>query len=151
MYSLTCDEERVGRWVAKTAGWYWTPSRGTAIGLEKDGNLIAGVVFEDYRGTNCTIHLAGIPRSGWIVNRLFLKAIRDYIYRNLKCTRLTAPVPENKRAFIGMLLRFGWEVEFVQKRGHYGQDLIYFVLWLDKPNVFTRLELHGRRQLSSET
>lgn len=142
---LCWDSDRVGHWVALQADWDWVPGMGEAIGLIRDGKLIAGFAFTEFRGSSCTVHLAGVEQTGWMRNRHFLCAVRDYVY-GAECIRLTAPVPESEQRFIRMLLRAGLVLEAVLARAHYGRNLWLLVLWLDKPNLLTRLEPHGRRR-----
>jgi hypothetical protein len=123
---------------------------GEAIGLIRDGRLIAGFAFTNYRGSSCEVHIAGNETSGWMKNRHFLQSVANYVY-SLECIRLTAPVPESEQRLIKMLLRAGLTLEAMLARAHYGKNLWLMVLWLDKPNLLTRLDIHGRRRLSSET
>jgi hypothetical protein len=56
---IVCDQpERIGPWVSEKTGGRWSPGRGTAIGLEKDGELVAGVLYDDFNGANVLMHVA---------------------------------------------------------------------------------------------
>jgi len=84
------QDERVCQWVAERidAGECFT---GVTIGLEENGELIAGVVFDMYTGPGISMHVAAIPGKRWMT--------RDYLYRcfaypfeQLHCHRITGLV-----------------------------------------------------------
>ncbi len=62
-----------------------------AIGLEQDGELIAGVVYENYTGKNITMHVAAVPGKRWL-NREFLFRSFAYPFLQLDCNRVTGLV-----------------------------------------------------------
>lgn len=62
-----------------------------ALGLEQDGELVAGVVFNEYTGTNINIHVAAVPGKRWM-NRDFLFRVFAYPFLQLKCNRVTGLV-----------------------------------------------------------
>lgn len=64
-----------------------------AIGLEKDGELIAGVVYEGYNGHNVWMHVAAEPGKRWL-NRLYLRVCFMYPFEQLKCQRVSGYVEE---------------------------------------------------------
>lgn len=63
----------------------------TAIGLERDGKLVAGVVYEGFNGHNVWIHLAGLPGRRWL-NREFLRAAFCYPFVQCGVQRLSGYV-----------------------------------------------------------
>ena len=71
MNVITDDTDRIGEWVCTRAGGTGIKGRGTAVGLEKHGRLIAGVIFEDYNGANINVHVASDGSKNWL-NREFL-------------------------------------------------------------------------------
>ena len=72
---VTDQNERVGEWVASripNSQWH----QYQAIGLEKNGELVAGVVIEAYvENARCSIHCAGDGKR-WL-NREFLFVVFD--------------------------------------------------------------------------
>lgn len=92
MSSLVKNEnDRVGKWVCERSGGRYIPGMGHAIGLEKDGELIAGVFIENYTGTSCMLHVAGIGRR-WLTKE-FLFTVFWYVFTQLGCKVALAPVP----------------------------------------------------------
>lgn len=88
---LTSEHARVAAWVAERAGCsHHAWAEYTTIGLERDGELVGGVVFESFTGTNANIHVAG---SGpYWMTRTFLFAVFDYAFNQLGLKRLTGYV-----------------------------------------------------------
>ncbi len=58
------------------------------IGLERDGELIAGVLYDDFNGSNIWMHVAAKPNSNWL-NRMYLKACFAYPFLQLNCKRVS--------------------------------------------------------------
>lgn len=69
-----------------------------SIGLERDGEVVAGIVYCDKTPTNVFLHVAAKPGVNW-VSRAFLKLVFGFPFDGLKVKRITALVPEsNTRA-----------------------------------------------------
>jgi len=62
-----------------------------AIGLERRGALIAGVVFEGFNGKNMWIHVAAAQGGRWLT-RTFLKACFTYAFEICRVDRLSGYV-----------------------------------------------------------
>ena len=106
---LCLDAEIVGPWVASRTGGTWSPGRGTAIGkLDDQGNLIAGVLYEDWNGANIMCHIAG--EGNW-ASRQFLNVIFDYPFNQLKVKRITVPVGSTNIKSIHLVTRMGFALE----------------------------------------
>ena len=107
---VTFDAELVGPWVSAKTGGMWTRGRGTAIGRLKDGELVAGVLYEDYTNANIVCHIAG--DDGW-ATRGFLGLIFNYPFEQLGVKRITAPVHSNNEKSILLMTRLGFTLEAV--------------------------------------
>lgn len=72
----------VGEWVAARAGGKFCADAMQAIGLEKNGNIIAGVIYERYNGESMWVHVAIEGR----LTPAYLRAIFDYpfVYCDVK-------------------------------------------------------------------
>jgi len=81
------------------------------IGLERDGELIAGVLFENFNGRNCWMHVAVAP--GEYVTRAFTRYSFEYPFRELGLQRLTGWVEASNTAARDFDERLGFEVEAV--------------------------------------
>lgn len=84
------EDERVCSWVAERVSENeFILARG--IGLAEDGELIAGVVYENYTGKNITMHVAAVPGKRWL-NREYLYRCFAYPFIQLGCNRVTGLV-----------------------------------------------------------
>ena len=122
------DKERVGAWVAarveQTASW----GSFYAMGAERNGELIAGIVFNNYNGANATAHIC-IEKPGKYLLELLTHAFR-YAFTFCKLERLTGLVPSDMPKVLAFDLRLGFEQEFVMRRAAPGgQDMHVLVMW----------------------
>ncbi|MEN6526405.1 MAG: GNAT family protein, partial [Candidatus Polarisedimenticolia bacterium] len=85
----------------------------TTIGLERNGELVGGVVFECFTGTNANIHVAG-SGSYWMT-RVFLFAVFGYAFNQLKLKRLTGYVEAANTRALGFNRKLGFTQEAVLK------------------------------------
>lgn len=84
------QDDRVIPWVGKRIGEEdFGPAN--ALGVEKDGELIAGVVFNLYNGPSICMHVAAIPGANWL-SKDFLYRCFAYPFIQLKCNRVTGLV-----------------------------------------------------------
>lgn len=108
------DKERVAAFVARevdqTASW----GGYNAIGVERDGELIAGIVVNNFNGTNATVHIAltkSLPRD-------FLPVCFEYLFVQCGLKRVTGLVPADNPKALKFDLHIGFKEEFVMKHGH---------------------------------
>ena len=84
---MTADRTRVLAFVQKHIPLAFV-SNMTAVGLERDGELIAGVIYEGFNGHNVWMHCA-IPGR---LTREFLHYCFQYPFLELGCKRVSAYV-----------------------------------------------------------
>lgn len=77
------DGDAVARFVSEKLNFGITPPY-TAMGIERNGQVTAGVIFHCFEGPNVHVTVAG---TGW--TREFLTSLGDYVYRQLGCERMT--------------------------------------------------------------
>lgn len=65
----------------------------TSIGVERDGEVIGGVVLDNYNVRSICIHVAGQCGKSWLT-RKFIAFVFGYVYDGLKCEKLIGIVPE---------------------------------------------------------
>lgn len=124
------DKERVGKWVAEQVGHAGDWGSFYAFGIEAGGEIVAGVVVNNYNGVNATAHIAIKKRSKLLV-KLF-QVVANYAFNQCKLKRLTGMVPTNEPDTIAFDKKLGFEEEFVMKDGAPGADMMILVLWPDK-------------------
>lgn len=131
MSNLVFDQKfLVGEWVAHKVGQNADWGSFYAMGVERDGELVAGVVFNNYNGANATCHIA-IDKFTKAIIPLF-EAVCDYAFNHCKLKRLTGMVPSNEPDILAFDKHLGFEEEFVMKDGAPGADMHVLVLWPDK-------------------
>lgn len=131
------DKERVGQWVAEQVDQDTHWGSFYAMGVEKDGELVAGVVMNEYNGHNAACHIA-ITKTGKHVFRLF-EFFADYAFNHCGLKRLTGMVPTSKPDVIAFDKHIGFQEEFVMKQAAKdGSDLCILVIWPDENNRWLR-------------
>ncbi len=120
---VTFDADIVGPWVSSKTGGHWCKGRGTAIGRLKDGELVAGVLYEDYTKANIVCHIAG--DEGW-ATRGFLGLIFDYPYNQLGVERITAPVHSDNVKSRLLMNRLGFTLEATLAKAIPQGDLLLY-------------------------
>lgn len=83
---IVFDADRIGPWVCKRTGGSYHGD-GSAIGLERGGELVAGVLFDNYNGRSACMHVAAIPGKRWMT-REYLRICFDYPFNQLKLQKL---------------------------------------------------------------
>lgn len=126
---LSFDAELIGPWVYWKTGGEWTPERGKAIGKIRDGKLVAGVIYEDYSGTNVICHIAG--EGNW-ADRYFLAVIFDYPFTQLKVNRITAPICSSNKKSIDLVTKMGFNLEAKLHGATSKGDLLIFSMFKDE-------------------
>jgi RimJ/RimL family protein N-acetyltransferase len=118
------EDERVAAWVAERAGQTRVVAP-AAIGLERDGRLIAGVsATEHWPGADLNVNIAAEPGSAW-ASRRFLRALFAYPFVQLGVPRVTARVLEGNAASHALCKRLGFQLEGVMRRATPGGDNVW--------------------------
>lgn len=100
------DPKRVGEWVCeRIAGKY---SGGPSIGLERNGKLVAGVVFEDFTGSSIVMHVAIEGR----MTRQFLWYAFYYPFKELKVKKIIGLAPAWKENILSFDKNIGFVEQF---------------------------------------
>lgn len=85
------QEDRVVPWVGHRVNEDDFSENDVAIGMEEDGEIIAGVVYNWYTGPSICMHVAAEPGKHWLT-RQFLYAAFAYPFIQLNCNRVTGLV-----------------------------------------------------------
>lgn len=126
--SLIFDPARVFAFVSERAPLQ--PNGGMqGLGLDQDGKLIAGVLYEGYTGSNIWMHVAAEPGSFW-ATRDFLGAAFNYPFVQLKLDRVSGYVEASNTAARRLNEKLGFRKEAIlEKAARDGGDVILYVLW----------------------
>jgi len=130
MAELVYDQkERIGAWVAEQVNHNADWGSFYAIGVVSDDSILAGVVINNYNGSNATCHIAIVKQTKQIIP--LFRAVCDYAFRYCKLKRLTGMVPSNEPKILEFDKHLGFEEEFVMKDGAPGADMHVLVMWPD--------------------
>lgn len=105
---MSGQKERLMAWASERTGINYTS--GNAIGVEEDGNLLAVVVFNGWQEPTISAHIASDGSRRWAC-RQFIRAMFDYPFRQLGCTRITAPIDERNHAARRFVEKLGFVIE----------------------------------------
>lgn len=119
--------QRVIDWVTDFAPEFGNYGAAVGIGLEKGGDLIAGVVFNEYNGPNINMHVAAMPGSRWL-DREYLWYCFYYPFEQLKVKRVTGLVGEGNAKSRRFTEHLGFELEAKLKDAHPTGAMLVYVL-----------------------
>lgn len=121
------QKERVGDWVAERIGCSKDWGAFEAIGLEQDGDLIAGVVVDGYtKNARCSIHCAGDGKR-WL-NREFLSVVFRYVFEQAACRVVVNTVNSENEASMKFTEHLGFEEKLRVEGGSPDGALVIFVM-----------------------
>lgn len=109
---MIVTDERVVRFVADRCGVVVAPPY-TAMGIEKDGRITAGVVFNYY-----TVNDIAVTVAGERFNRAFITAVGRYVFEQIGCLRMSIMTEQAK--VIEIAKRLGAQTEGI-KRNYFGK------------------------------
>ena len=115
----------VVEWVAKRTNEYGNFGAAQGIGWQKDGEIVAGVVFNDYNGVNCCMHVAAVPGARWL-RREYLWTCFDYPFRQLKVRRVTGLVGEGNLEARRFDEHLGFRLETTLEQAHPTGNLLVY-------------------------
>lgn len=125
LFNIICDADRVSKFVSDITGTdNWSAHQG--IGLEKNGELVAGVIYDNYNGVNIFAHIASKGR--WL-NRNFLWYMHHYPFIELNVNRVTGLIPSNNKEVIKFVEHLGAHKEATLKNAHPEGDLYVYCLF----------------------
>jgi len=131
MDELVFDQkEAIGAWVAQQVGQTCEWGSFYSLGIVRDGEIIAGVVFNNFNGANATCHIA-ISKFSRVMPAMIEHSCK-YAFEFCGLKRLTGMVPSNEPKILAFDKHLGFEEEFVMKDGAPGADMHVLVMWPDK-------------------
>lgn len=97
------------------------------IGMEEDGELIAGVVYNEYNHVNVNMHVASIGNRRWMT-RDYLYVCFDYPFNQLGARRITAFIEDENKDAIRFDEHLGFKYEARMKGAYVNGDILIYVL-----------------------
>jgi RimJ/RimL family protein N-acetyltransferase len=100
-----------------------------ALGLTRDGELVAGVLFEGYNGKNLWMHVAAEPGKRWL-HRDYLLAVFAYAFLICSVERVSAYVDASNLEARRFNEHLGFREEArLTGAAADGGDVVLYVLW----------------------
>ena len=145
---VTNIDDYVRAWVAKRIGITgFGPS--TAIGVQKDGQLIAGAVFHDYRDGQVEASLsADSPK--W-ATRSVLFSLFAYPFIQMDANRLLVTCDESNKKAMKMNRQLGFTPEGILRQMYYPNDAIIFGMLKDECKWITKKEISNGQKFSTKS
>lgn len=134
------ENDRLGPWICERLGTEWLPGRGHCMGMEEEGEITAGVLFDSYNGASVCMHVAANPGKRWM-NREMLWYAFAYPFLQLRVKKIlgiVASADHHTRKFDEHL---GFVLEATLKDAHPQGDLLLYTMtreqcrWLDRPSI----------------
>jgi hypothetical protein len=136
--TITVDRDRVGKWVKERIAHVTTwGTEYCAMGFERDGKLLCGVVYNHFSGSDIAMHVAG---TGYWATPAALRVFFSYPFEQLKCQRVTAYVAFKNAKCLTLVNRLGFVPEGRLREGMPNDDLMVFGMlrrecrWLERSN-----------------
>jgi len=98
------------------------------LGLEKNGELVAGVLYEGFNGVNAWMHVGATPGKRWMT-KTFLRAAFVYPFVQLGCKRVSGYVEASNMVAREFDEHLGFKQEAVLRgAASDGGDVILYVM-----------------------
>jgi RimJ/RimL family protein N-acetyltransferase len=118
----------VGHWVAAQTNGDYAESTSQAIGLIRDGKIVAGVIYENWNKQSIVCHLA----IKGIVSKQFMKAACNYAFKQCGVHKIIGPVNSDNQKCIDAVAKIGFIEEARIKDAAPNADIILFSLTADR-------------------
>jgi len=123
-YRIFVDEpRRVAEYVASRNGGIVDNDSSTGIGLERDGEMVAGVMYDGYLERSICIHVAA-----QYLTRAFVQFCFQYAFGQLGVLKLIGLVDSDNTAAMLFNWHLGFEIEAVIKDAAKQGDLCIFTM-----------------------
>lgn len=109
---MIVTDDRIAKFVSEQIGVSIVPPF-ASMGIERDGEIKAGVIFNHFEGSDVHVTVAG---HGW--TRGFFAEVGHYVFDTLQCVRMTAVTEQPQ--IVRIAERLGGQVEG-RLRNHFGE------------------------------
>jgi len=123
----------IGEWVAKRVQGGYDANRSQAIGLKKDGEIVAGVIYENWNKKSIWCHIAVEGR----MTPRFLAVIFDYPYNTAQVDKIIVPVGSDNEESTRLVKKMGFTEEGRIKDGRPEGDIVFYTMAHDECRFLT--------------
>jgi RimJ/RimL family protein N-acetyltransferase len=117
----------VGEWVCSQTGGGYHEARSNALGLRKDGELVAGVVYENWNGRSVFCHIAIEGR----MTPTYLAAIFDYPFNVCGVDKIVVPVSSGNSKALRLVGKMGFTEEARIHNADTNGDIVFLTMARD--------------------
>ena len=114
----------IGAWVANRIDGKFDADTSSSIGLQKDGQTVAGVIYENWNKASIFCHIAIEGR----LTKAYLKAIFDYPFNVCQVKKIIVPVVSNHVKSIKLVTNMGFTEEARIANGSQDGDMIFLTM-----------------------
>lgn len=107
MTRIVSDKLIVGPWVARKVFGTFHPETSEALGLERRGEMVAGVIYENWNGASMVVHIA----VEGLLTPAYLHAIHHYPFVHVGAAKVIAPIGEANEESIRFVRKLGFTQE----------------------------------------
>ena len=117
----------VGEWVCFQTGGGYHEARSNALGLRKDGEVVAGVVYENWNGRSVFCHIAIEGR----MTPTYLAAIFDYPFNVCGVDKIVVPVSSENSKALRLVGKMGFTEEARIHNADTNGDIVFLTMARD--------------------
>ena len=122
-FEITSDHA-AGHWTAQKVDGGYFQERSRSIGLKKNGEFVAGVIYENWHGRSITCHIAVTGR----MTPAYLFAIFDYPFNVCKVGKIIVPVSSANLTSIRFVEKMGFQEEARINNAMPDGDMVIFTM-----------------------
>lgn len=131
MKTIIYDQpEKVGEWVCSKAGGIYSKQHCQSIGIEENGELVAGFLYDQYREKSIGLHVA--IKDGYFFKKEDLRICFSYPFYQLNVNKIIGMIDSSNKKCINFCKRVGANIEVIIKDASKNGDLV--VVSLKKEN-----------------
>lgn len=136
------DESRLLPWAAERIGISGFRRDAYSIGLERDGALVAVVVYDNFSDCDCNMHLASDGSRRWMNKELLLAAFA-YPFTQLGLRRLTGLVDTRNAGALQLNAHLGFVREGLCRHALPDSDLVVLGMLREECRFISEEQQHG--------
>ena len=122
--------DHIARWVAERTGGMYFDGSGHGVGWLKNGELVAGVLFDNFTGKSVQMHVAAVGKN-WLVGE-FLRFCFRYPFDQMKVRKVIGLVDSTNADALRFDLHLGFHQEAVIKDAGKSGDIIILTMTRDQ-------------------
>ena len=137
------SDHSAGHWTAEKIEGGYFEARSRSIGLKRNGEFVAGVIYENWNRQSITCHIAIFGR----LTPRYLAVIFDYPFVVCDVKKIIVPVDATNLKSVILVENMGFKKEACIKDGMANGDLILYTL--AKENCKYLKERYGKRIITT--